>query len=49
MTGPRFFAVVLFASLGIVIGTSARAQVTSGSGVLTGTTIHRNGPVYCTT
>jgi predicted acyltransferase (DUF342 family) len=42
MTGPRFFAVVLFASLGMVIWTSARAQVTSCSGVLTGSTIHRN-------
>jgi predicted acyltransferase (DUF342 family) len=42
MTGPRFFAVVLFASLGMVIATSARAQVTSCSGVLTGSTIHRN-------
>jgi hypothetical protein len=42
MTGPRFFAVVLFASLGIVIATSARAQVTSCSGVLIGRTIQRN-------
>jgi hypothetical protein len=42
MTGPRFFAVVLFASLGMVIATSARAQVTSCSGVLTGRTIHHN-------
>jgi hypothetical protein len=42
MTGLRFFAVVLFASLGMVIPTSARAQVTSCSGVLTGRTIHHN-------
>lgn len=42
MTGPRFFAVVLFASLGMVIATSAHAQVTSCSGVLTGRTIHHN-------
>lgn len=42
MTGLRFFAVVLFASLGMVIAPSARAQVTSCSGVLTGSTIHRN-------
>jgi hypothetical protein len=42
MTGPRFFAVVLFATLGMVIATNARAQVTSCSGVLTGSTIQRN-------
>jgi hypothetical protein len=42
MTGPRFFAVVLFASLGIAVATGARAQVTSCSGVLTGSTVHRN-------
>jgi acetyltransferase-like isoleucine patch superfamily enzyme len=42
MTGLKFFAVVLSASLGMVIAPSARAQVTSCSGVLTGSTIHRN-------
>jgi len=42
MTRLRFFAVVLFASLGMVVAPSARAQVTSCSGVLTGSTIHRN-------
>jgi hypothetical protein len=42
MTGPRFFTVVLFASLGMVTAISARAQVISCSGVLTGSTIQRN-------
>lgn len=42
MTGPRFFAVVLFATVGMVIVTNARAQVTPCSGDLSGTTIRHN-------
>jgi hypothetical protein len=36
------FAVAALATLGIVLATGAHAQVTSCSGVLSGTTVHRN-------